>query len=85
MAKAYCCRFKCWQDGSSSSPVDGQWYPQNTTLGMLTPSKAEAGLSVHLKLPQTKQQWDLQQQLQQQLNEHSGVVANLDIQATSQV
>ena len=65
---AFVCRFKCWQAGAQSSPVDGQWYPKN--ISSTTVANPKARLSVHLKLPKTKLQWRLQEQLQQKLSEH---------------
>ena len=64
----FVCRFKCWQAGSRSSPVDGQWYPKNASSTTVANQKGR--LSVHLKLPKTKLQWRLQEQLQQKLSEH---------------
>lgn len=65
-------RFKCWQAGRRNSPVDGQWYPVNTSSSSSStvPASKKSRLSVHLKLPKNRLQWKLQEQLQQKLDAH---------------
>ena len=66
-----CCRFKCWEEGTQSSPVDGQWYAVNSTTdtGRIS-EQAKSHFSVSLRLPKSMTQWKLQHQLQQQMEEN---------------
>lgn len=50
--------------------MDGQWYPKNASSFAAMLTKQNSRLSVHLKMPKSKLQWKLQEQLQQKLHEH---------------
>lgn len=65
------CRCKCWEEGTQTSPVDGQWYTVNSTTDTSSlHGKAKGHLSVSLRLPKSITQWKLQHQLQHQMEEN---------------
>lgn len=78
-----CRRFKCWEEGTRLSPVDGQWYPANQTTGLsLSPSKAKGRLGVSLRMPKSIAQWSLQRHLQHQVEQNPELAdAASDMQA----